>query len=79
MNGNSYVDIVIHIIELKYSNLLSGLYGLIRRMLYLIFIALHYKFTVPLVKHCVITKGNLYGVSYLYAVCLLSMTLSRTL
>ena len=50
--------------ELKYSTLVSDLYGLIN---------------VPMVKHCVITKGPLYGVSYFYAVWLLRMNLSLTL
>ena len=66
-------------IELKYSTLVSDLYGLMRRILCLISITPHYKFTVPLVKHCVITKGALYGVPYFYAVCLVSMTLSPDL
>ena len=34
---------------------------------------------VPLIKHCVIKKGPSYGVSYLYAAWLVSMTLSPTL
>ena len=54
--------------ELELSTLVSDLYVLMRRILYLICTAPHYKFTVPLVKHCVITKGPLYGVSYLYTV-----------
>ena len=67
------------LIESKSSTLVSNLYGLMRRILYLIFIAPHFKFTVPLVKYWVITKGTLYGVSYLYEVWLLSMTFSLTL
>ena len=35
--------------------------------------------TVPLVKHCVITNGPIYGFSYLYAVCLVRLMLSLTL
>ena len=66
-------------IELKSSTLVPNLYGLIRRILYLIYIAPHSKFTVPLVKKCVITKGNIYGVSNFYELWLLSMTLSTTL
>ena len=66
-------------IELKSSALVSDLYGLMQLILYLICVALYYKFTMPLVKHCVIAKGPLYGVSYLYAVWLLSMTLPPTL
>ena len=46
-------------IEFESSTLVSDLYGLIRHVLYLIFIAPYYNFTVPLVKHCVITKGPL--------------------
>ena len=49
----------------------SGLYGLIRRVLYLTCIAPYFKFTVPLVKDRVITNGLVHGVSYLYLVCLL--------
>ena len=65
--------------ELKYSTLVSNLYGLMRSILYLISITPYCKFTVPLVKHCVITNGTVYGVSYFYAVCLVSMKLSPTL
>ena len=46
-------------IEIEYSTLVSNLYGLIRRILYLIFVGPHCKFTVSLVKHSVITKGPL--------------------
>ena len=56
-------------IELQSSTLVSDLYGLMRRILYAICVALYCNFTVPLVKHCFVTKGPLYGVSYLYAVC----------
>ena len=66
-------------IELKSLSLVSDLYGLIRRILYLIFVGPYCKCTVPLVKQCVITKEPLYGVSYLYTVWLVSMTLSLTL
>ena len=66
-------------IELESSTLVSDLYGLIWRILYLIFIETHCKSTVPFVKKCVITKDPLYGVSYLYAVFLVRMTLSPTL
>ena len=53
-------------IELEYPNLVSNLYGLTQRILCLIFVGPHCKFTVTLVKHYVITKGALYGVSYFY-------------
>ena len=66
-------------IELKSSTLVSYLYGLMRRILELICVAPYCKFTVPLVKHCVIKKGPLYGLSFLYAVRLVIMTLSPTL
>ena len=66
-------------IELESLTLVSDLYGLIRRILYVIFIGPNYEFTVPLLKHFVITKGPLYGVSYLYAVWLVSINLSPTL
>ena len=65
--------------ELKYSTLVSDLYGLMRHILCLICITPHCKFIVPLVKHCVITKGPLYSVSYFYAAWLVNMTLSTTL
>ena len=65
--------------ELKSSTLVSDLYNLMQRILYLSCIAPHSKFTVPLANHCVITKGTLYGVSYLYSVWLVSMNLSPTL
>ena len=65
--------------ELESSTLVSNLYGLMWHILYLICIAPHCKFTVPLVKQCVIKNGNLYGVSYLYAVWLVRMTLYPTL
>ena len=60
--------------ELESSTLVSDLYGLMRRIAYIICVAPFCKFTVTLVKHCVITKGAVYGVSYLYGVCLVSMT-----
>ena len=61
------------------STFVSDLYGLIRRILDLIFVAPHCNYTAPLVQHCVITNGPIYGVSYFNAVCLVSMTLSPTL
>ena len=66
-------------IELKSSTLESDLYGLMRCILCLIYVTTYCNVTVPLAKHCGITKGNLYEISYLYAVWLLSMTLSPTL
>ena len=61
------------------STLTSDLYGLMRRILYLIFIATHCKFIMPLLKHRLTTNGHVCGVSYLYAVCLLIINLSLTL
>ena len=61
------------------STLISNLYGLMRRILYLISVALVFNETVPLLQHRVIIKGPVYGVLYLYAVWLVSMTLSPTL
>ena len=49
-------------------NFLSGVYGLMRRILYLIFIIPHCNETVKLVQHRLITNGLLYDVSYFYAV-----------
>ena len=54
--------------ELIYLTLVSDLYGLIQHLLYLIFVGPHCKFTMPLVKHRVITNGPVYDVSYFYAV-----------
>ena len=59
--------------ELESSTLVSYFYGLIRRILYVICVAPHCNFTMPLVKYCVITNGPLYGVLYLHAVWLVSM------
>ena len=61
------------------STFVSDLYGLIRRMLCLFFIGPYFIFTVPLLKHDVITNAPLNGVSYLYVSLLLSMNLSLTL
>ena len=66
-------------IESESSTLVSNLYGLMPRILYLLFIASHCKFTVTLVKHCVITKGTLYGVLYFFVVLLVSRNASTTL
>ena len=66
-------------IELGPSTLVSDLYGLMRRMLYLIYVAPICNETVPLVQHLVITNGPIFVVSYLYAVCLVRMTSSQTL
>ena len=56
----------------------SDLYGLIQRILYLILFRPYCIVTVMLVQHPVITDGPLYGISYLYAALLLTMTLSPT-
>ena len=66
-------------LELESSTLLSDFYGLMQRILYVICVAPYCKFTLPLLKHCVITKGLLYGVSYLYAAWLVIINLSPTL
>ena len=50
-------------IEIRFSTLVYSLYGLIQRILCLISVAPYCKFNGPLVEHCVITKGPLYGVS----------------
>ena len=50
--------------ELKSSTLVSYLYGFIRSILYLIFVRPYCNFTLPLVKHLFITKGNVYSISY---------------
>ena len=61
------------------STLVSDLYGLMQCILYLLFIAPYCNSTVPLVKHCVITNDHVYGVSYSYAVCLVSIMVFLTL
>ena len=66
-------------IKLTSSSLVSDLYGLIQHILYLVFVAPYCINTMTLVKHCVVKKGPLYGVSYLYEVWLVSMTLFPTL
>ena len=65
--------------EIKSSTLVSNLYGLMRHILCLIFFGAYFNINLPFVKHCVITNEPLYGVSYLYAVWLVIMTLSPTL
>ena len=65
--------------EIKYSTLVSDLYGLMRRIFCLIFVGTYCNITVPLIKHCVITKGTWYGVKYFYSKWLVSMTLSTIL
>ena len=66
-------------IELEPSTLVSDLYGFMRRILYLISVAPILNETLPLVQHRFIKNGPVYGVSYLYAVCVVSMTSSLTL
>ena len=61
------------------STLVSDLYGSMWRIVYVIFVAPCRKFAVPWIKHYIIKNGTLYGVSYLYAAWLLSITLSLTL
>ena len=61
------------------STFISDLYGLMRHILCLIFVAQQCNMTLPLVQHIVITNGMLYGVSDLYAELLTSMSLSPTL
>ena len=73
-----------HMLTLAYiliesSNLVLYLYGLMQRILHLISVAQIFNETMPLVQHRVITNEPIYGVSYLYAVCLVRMTLSPTL
>ena len=51
-------------IELEYSTLVSDLYGLMRRILFLISVAPICNKTVPLFQHLVIKNESLYGVLY---------------
>ena len=44
------------------STFVSDLYGLMRYILYVLFITPYFKFTVTLVTHRVITNGLVYGV-----------------
>ena len=60
------------------SAFVSDVYGLIQHILYLIFVAPYYNVTMTLVQHCVISNGTLYGISYLKAELLSSITLSPT-
>ena len=61
-------------IFIESSTLVSDLYGLMRRILYLISVAPICNKTVTLVQHRVIANVPVYGVLYLYDVCLVSMT-----
>ena len=64
---------------LIYSTFVSDLYGLIRCILFPIYIGEYCILTVPLIKYRVITNWHLYGDSYLYLEWLLIMTLSTML
>ena len=64
--------------EVESSTLVSYLYGLMRLILYVIYVAQFTNFTMLLVKNCVVKNVPLYGVSYFYALLLVSMTLSPT-
>ena len=55
------------VLELISSTFVSDVCGLMRRILYINFIAPHYNVTLPLVQHRVITNEPLYGVSFLYS------------
>ena len=79
MTGYLYADIIRHIFELEPSTLVSDSYGLMQCILNVIYVPPFCNFTIPLVKHCALTNGPIYGISYLYAVCLVSMMLSPTL
>ena len=57
MNGNLYVDIIIHIFELESSTLVSDWYVLMQRILYLICLTPYFKFTIPLVKNRLLQMG----------------------
>ena len=63
-------------IELKSSTLVSYLYGLMWRIFYLISVAPYCNITVPLVKHCVITKGREY--SFFFSFSFIHSTRLRT-
>ena len=65
--------------ELISSVFVPDVCGLMRHILYLIFIAPHCNVTVPLVQYCVIKNISLYSVSYFYAAWLSSMDLYPTL
>ena len=60
------------------STFASDAYGLIWHILYPFFVRTYFNVTVPLVQHCVITNGGLFGVSLFYAAWLLIMTSSLT-
>ena len=61
------------------STFISYLYGLMRRILHVIFITEHYKIAAPLVNNRDIKNGPVYRVLHLYVVCLWIMNLSPTL
>ena len=61
------------------SKLVSDVYGLMWRILCLIFIQKHCNLTVPLAQHCVLTNGPLYDVSYMYSALLDRLALFPTL
>ena len=65
--------------ELKYSTLVSDLYGLMWRILYLIPFVPYCNETMLLVQHSVIKNGTVYLVLHLILVYLVSMNLSTTL
>ena len=48
------------------STFVLDLYGLMQRILYVIYVTIYCKFTAPLVKNHFISTGTLYGVSYMY-------------
>ena len=54
MTGNHMLTSSGIFIELESPTLVSDLYGLTRRILYLIYGGPYFKFIVPLVKYCVI-------------------------
>ena len=74
-----YVDIIRHIFWTKIFNLSTIFIWLNATYIITIFVTPNYNETVPLVQHCVIKNGTVYGVSYFFAVCSVSITLSPTL
>ena len=72
---NMVINIFQHLIS---SMFLSDVYGLMKNILCLLFIAPHCNMTVTLVQHYIISNWPLYGVSYLKSELLVSTTLSPT-
>ena len=76
---NSWCDIIKHqFLTITSSTFISDVYGLMWRILYLIFSMPYCNVTMPLVQHCAISNGPIYGVSYFKVSFWFIMTLYLT-